>query len=305
MFPNINAGMGAVMANALNFNPTTGRIYVVAKSGVANEQEIRGMLGATMYPAGVLMVFQTVKLAVAQCRANAGDVILIVPGHTEVITNATDLAINVAGVRVIGLGQGTDRPTFTFTTSTAATIAISAANVLLQNVVCDMTGGIASLAAMVTVTAAGVTIINNQITTSVANNAVLGISATAAANNLLIVNNFFSGIAASTTTAAIQLVGGNDIAIRNNVFTSGYGAAVGAISNITTAVTRLTIDGNYINNQTAVSTVAISAVAGTTGVVANNRMQILSLTAPIVAVGMSWVGGNYYAATIATAGTLI
>jgi hypothetical protein len=34
-------------------------------------------------------------------------------------------------------------------------------------------------------------------------------------------------------------------------------------------------------------------------------MQVLTGTAPIVGAAMSWVGRNYYAATIATAGTLI
>lgn len=45
--------------------------------------------------------------------------------------------------------------------------------------------------------------------------------------------------------------------------------------------------------------------AGSTGMISDNRMQILSGTAPITAAGMSWVGGNYYAAALATAGTLI
>lgn len=292
------------MANALNFNPTTGRIYVVAKSGVANEQEIRGMLGATMYPAGVLMVFQTIKLALAQCRANAGDIILVAPNHTESITSATDLAVNVAGVRIIGLGTGTDRGTLTLTTAITANIPITVANVVISNLIIDMSG-FASITAGITVSAAGVTFLNNTFITATTNSVVLGISATAAASNLIILGNTFQGVAAATTTTAIQLVGCNDFLVRGNIFISGYGSAVGAISNITTACLRGVVDQNYINNQTASSTVAMSFVAGSSGQIANNRMQILSGIAPIVGAGMSWVGGNYYAATIATAGTLI
>ena len=293
------------MANALNFNPTTGRIYIVAKSGVANEQEIRGMLGATMYPVGVLMVFQTVKLALAQCRANAGDIILIAPGHTESITNATDLNVNVAGVRIISLGAGTDRGTFTLTTAVTATITVSAANCVLSGLVVDMTG-FASITAGINVTAAGVTLVNNSIILSNATNSVvLGVSATATATNMSVTGNFFSGVAVGTTTTAVQVVGANDVVVRNNNFVAGLGAGVGAISCITTDGLRFVIDGNYINNLTAVSTKAISVTAGSTGIIANNRMQILSGIAPITGAAMSWVGGNYWSAVIGTAGALI
>ena len=251
------------------------------------------------------MVFQTVKLALAQCRANAGDIILIAPGHTESITNATDLNVNVAGVRIISLGAGTDRGTFTLTTAVTATITVSAANCVLSGLVVDMTG-FASITAGINVTAAGVTLVNNSIILSNATNSVvLGVSATATATNMSVTGNFFSGVAVGTTTTAVQVVGANDVVVRNNNFVAGLGAGVGAISCITTDGLRFVIDGNYINNLTAVSTKAISVTAGSTGIIANNRMQILSGIAPITGAAMSWVGGNYWSAVIGTAGALI
>ena len=46
-------------------------------------------------------------------------------------------------------------------------------------------------------------------------------------------------------------------------------------------------------------------LTGSTGQISGNQMQILSGTAPITGDAMAWVGNNYYAAAIATAGTLI
>lgn len=84
--------------------------------------------------------FKTINYAVSQCSANRGDVILVSVGHTEALATATALAVNKAGVSIIGLGNGSKRPTITFT-ATAATIAVSAADVLIRNIRFDMASG--------------------------------------------------------------------------------------------------------------------------------------------------------------------
>lgn len=248
--------------------------------------------------------YATIARAIASCSPGRGDVVYVKPGHIETITSATYLAFTVAGVQVIGLGAGASRPTLNFSTATTATIAASSAGcgLINFNIVCT---GFANLAAAVTVTAADFALVGNTFTLAGTNSAVLGISATAAATGLTIDSNNLLASGGSGTGTAIQLVGGSNITITNNFIEGAFGVGTGGVSNITTAVTDLLIVGNFLNNTTASSTKAITAVAGTTGMISNNRMQILSGTAPITAAGMSWVGGNYYAATIATAGTLI
>ena len=66
----------------------------------------------------------TVDGAIGKCTANVGDIIVVMPGHVETVT-ATSIAHDVAGVQVIGLGEGEDRPTFTYGAA-AATITVSA-----------------------------------------------------------------------------------------------------------------------------------------------------------------------------------
>lgn len=78
--------------------------------------------------------FSTIAYAVSQCTANRGDVILVKPGHAETISNATTLALNVAGIAIVGLGVGAMRPTLTFSTATTANIPVTAANITVHNI---------------------------------------------------------------------------------------------------------------------------------------------------------------------------
>ena len=72
--------------------------------------------------------FATVDYAIGQCTANQGDTIFVMPGYTETITNSARWTVDVAGIKIIGLGHGTDKPTLTFGTDTSADILVSAAN---------------------------------------------------------------------------------------------------------------------------------------------------------------------------------
>lgn len=79
--------------------------------------------------------FATLQGALNNCVANRGDVIYIKPGHAESIASATALLFNKAGVAIIGLGTGSSRPTFTFTTANTAKIPVSKDNISIQNCV--------------------------------------------------------------------------------------------------------------------------------------------------------------------------
>jgi hypothetical protein len=80
--------------------------------------------------------FATIGYALSSdvCTANKGDVIYVMPGHAESIAAAAGFDADIAGVSIIGLGNGTNRPTLTFTTSTAASVVVSAANVTIKDI---------------------------------------------------------------------------------------------------------------------------------------------------------------------------
>ena len=72
-------------------------------------------------------------LAEALALALAGDRIYIAPGHAETVSTAAWLTWSQSGITVIGLGNGSNRPTFTFS-ATASQIIISGSNNVLSNI---------------------------------------------------------------------------------------------------------------------------------------------------------------------------
>jgi hypothetical protein len=83
-------------------------------------------------------------LASSQLQASRGDIIVIKPGHAESVTAAAGIVLSVAGVTIVGLGTGSMRPTFTFTTANTASITVTAVNVGISN--CLFIGGFLNVA---------------------------------------------------------------------------------------------------------------------------------------------------------------
>jgi hypothetical protein len=99
----------------------------------------------------------TLNGAMDKCTANNGDMVFLMPGHGENLDAATDAVIDVAGVRVIGIGVGTTRPTFTYT-GTAGAFEIDAANSYVENV--RFLASVSAVVVAVNVDAADVTLAN-------------------------------------------------------------------------------------------------------------------------------------------------
>lgn len=77
--------------------------------------------------------FSTLDYAIGKCTAGRGDIIMVKPGHAENISAAAGIVVDVAGIAIVGLGNGTLRPKFSFTTATTADIDITAANCTFYN----------------------------------------------------------------------------------------------------------------------------------------------------------------------------
>ena len=73
--------------------------------------------------------FATIDYAVGQCTASQGDIIYVMPGHAEVLAAAADLALDVIGISVIGLGNGPLQPTVTLGTADTADVDVDAAGI--------------------------------------------------------------------------------------------------------------------------------------------------------------------------------
>jgi len=99
--------------------------------------------------------FSTLAGALGFCAQGRGDIIIVGSGHRETISNATTVALNVAGVAVIGQGAGLFRPTFILDTAATANIPVRSAAMSIQN--CLFLANFADITSLFTANSASVT----------------------------------------------------------------------------------------------------------------------------------------------------
>jgi len=121
-FPNGVSSFGIPVLGGMQLPTTTGKYIFVSSVTGANGND--GL--DSDHPKG------TVNGAVAACTANKGDIIVVMSNHAEDLDAATDFVVDTSGVRVIGLGEGDDRPTFTYT-GVDGSIEMDSANCGLYN----------------------------------------------------------------------------------------------------------------------------------------------------------------------------
>lgn len=124
-FPNGITSFGVPVMGGANLIPATTGSYFFVNSGTGSNSHS----GKT-----ALEAFATIDYAIGKCTASKGDVIIVMPGHTETISAAGGITADVAGITIVGLGNGGLKPTITFS-ATASTFAISAANVTVKNII--------------------------------------------------------------------------------------------------------------------------------------------------------------------------
>jgi hypothetical protein len=244
------------------------------------------------------------SLADALARAQPFDVIYVGPGHAENITASmvfsgtasggpnTGAQAIPAGVRIIGEGAGTNRPTFTLT-AVASTIALAAANCSIENIriLCPQTGT-TTTTAMVTVTAAGCAVRQCQFQGSSSATALCttGISLSSAANDCQVTD--CTGFTVTGTPTAWLATTGTAAAtrvqvLRNTIRWLMSGVAVPVLDFTSGSVTPPTdwlIADNALANLTAASTVVIKGVASATGQIVFNYLETVAGTAAAVAI---------------------
>jgi hypothetical protein len=244
----------------------------------------------------------TAALATALCTAAKGDIVAFLPGHAETITGAAGITFNKSGVTYRGLGNGRNRATFTFSTSTAAQVLVTAANVRFENIVFDFTG-IDAIVAAILVDAADVSFDNCEfITNSGTTGVVSGITvgSTTTSPRFSITNSRFIGPATNsgtTTTAQVTITDAPDFVFENNYCT---GKMTQSINNAATNLRGLIRNSAFV---VATGTRGVNMAAASTPFITNNRFNVASGTAPIVAAAGFVAGNVYSAAAGVTAGT--
>ncbi len=182
---------------------------------------------------------------VATNKAAANDVIVLKAGHTETIIAAGTVTLATAGVQVIGLGTGSKRPTFTFSTAATASLLITGAGVSIRNILC--VAGIDSLTNPIHIQAADCTLDVEWRDASDTVEAVRAVLTTTAADRLKVRLVYDGRTGGDACVNAIRLVGCND----GDIVIDAYGKASTAwVEFHTTACTNISVRGRMYNSGT-------------------------------------------------------
>lgn len=218
--------------------------------------------GANGNPGTYEKPFATLDYAISRCSANTGDIILVKPGHAETIADAATLAFDVAGVSVVGLGVGSNRPTLTFSTAATANIPVTAANFSIQNFL--FVANFADIASVFTATTTStptdfdVENCSFRDTSSILNfmTIITGNATANSMNGLRFANNRISSLGTTAATTAIKLSSATDrVAILGNygnwaVLNDTAAMLAGGANNIT----NLDFGNNILNRPNTSST---------------------------------------------------
>jgi len=248
--------------------PPGARVIYVGSSRI----EDRPTLSGVIYP--------TLAAALPQCRANMGDTIFILPGHSESVTTATALSSLVAGTRIIGLGRGTNRGTFRWT-ATGAQWAISVANVEIAGIRLQLEG-IAGIVKAVNITGIQTLIRDCDIEVGSATGAsVIAVEFGTGCHGTQFVGNVVRGTVAGAVTDCLLVAGVSDglRIVGNEIVCSTGAVGTGCIRGAAVAATNVVIANNKIRNSLASSETGIGwGDAAATG----------------------WIGGNWVATEAGT-----
>ena len=253
----------------------------------------------------------TLDEAVALCTANRGDIIYVAQGHAETLTAADDVDVDVAGVTVIGVGNGSLAPTFTYTAA-AGEIAVGASNVTIANIKCISSVTAVLKAIDIEAAAENVNILGCVFKVELpgTDEFIDTITVKAASHGAVIANCLFDqgGASNSGPQSAINFLDCNDIRIANNKFFGD--CAVACIENETTASVYIAIEGNTLFNAIIGGNGGLNAqpcielVATTTGVISDNYIVCNHATAAESVVAADcYLFENYYNEDESSAGT--
>lgn len=268
---------GVTELGNLFLSVTGGKVFYVGTTAmVANYADVTAGIAGRL--------FTDVNTALGQCVSGRGDCIYVLPGYTENITADAWSNLAATDVTIIGMGRGTNRPTFTWTLA-GSTMLFDTANFRVLN--CRMfmagpqtAGPALTVAAPITVSAAGCEISGCEIWWGFDADQIvtIGITTTAAADNFTFNGNFcYAETAAVPTTTFLRLTGTDNLRMDGTVIIGpGSTTAIGPVQQLTTGSLKVWIHDCVFQSTLAASTISFTAIAGCTGTVDKCSFGVLA-----------------------------
>lgn len=303
---------GAI-ANPLPVAPNA-KVFFVAGSNVSGYADLQNEFPVDKD--GQTRVFTTIDAAVSVCVANRGDVIYVAPGHTETLSSATAISLDIAGITIIGLGNGAQRPTLTFDTATTTTIPVSAANIKISNMI--FTANFADIVSVFTLTTAKNFTLENCYFKATATNMnflyVVDTNTTTDDAQGLTIRGCKWIEPDTATLSMVKMDGTNsDVIIQNNYLNIGVNNNKASLVAIITGkiLTSAQITGNTVyrlNTDTATGAILVTTDGSTnTGVIASNFAQHADTAAELLVTASSGFGvfQNYASGVAGASGYIL
>lgn len=236
--------------------------------------------------------FATIDYAVGKCTASNGDTIYVMPYHAEVVSAAGGLDLDVAGIRIIGLGEGASQPTITLDTANTADVDVDAAGITVENM--HFRANFADIAVILDVNATDFTVRKCRFTQAGADlNALVCVQdAAAAGSDRITIEGCHALMYDASNTHFVNFAGtGTGHIVRDNILIGDWGTmCIGGAG----VVTRATIIDNVISNAAADNDSCINFAATATGICMRNlaaggAAQANGITATAMA-----LAGNFY-----------
>ena len=278
----------------------SGKVFYVGN----NPTPLVGEIGASDGNNGSFyQPFSTIDYAVGRCAAGRGDIIYVRPEHVETISSATDLVLDVAGVAIIGLGAGNDRPELNFD-NTAGSVEVDAANVTLHNLV--LKADVSAVVVGINVDADHFTLSNCEFNFNATGDDFITMIDCDAVDYMTIENcQLIAEEGAAGCDEAIRLDDANHVRIIGNTITGDF--TDGAIVGEGALGIDLIIKDNIIYNADTTAGFLVDLNVAFTGLMIGNKMGTLFATAPETAVdpGSLLSCENYVCNAVDESGALV
>jgi len=290
---------GAI-ANPLPVSPNA-KIFFVASSDSVDYSALQQEFPVDKD--GEVRVFTTVAAAIDAATADRGDVIYVMPGHSEIISSATSVVFDKAGVSVIGYGAGDKRPEFNFS-NTAGSLEFDAANTRLSNFI--LRADVSAVVVGVNVDADNVQIDNCLFTfNATGDDFITMIDVDGVSGFTLRDSELRAEEGAAGCAEAIRLDTANNCVIDGNHITGDF--TDGAIIGEGAAGINLRITNNTIYNADTTAGFVVDLNVAFTGLLANNACGTLFATAPETALdpGSMLCVENYVVNAVDESGAIV
>lgn len=220
----------------------------------------------------------TLAAGLARVRSGLGDSVVVLPGHSESVTDATMLDNLVPGTRIVGFGRGSAMPTFRWT-ATGSQWVLNDADVVIQGLRLRLEGANGVVKAIVSTAAdIGIYGCDIEVASGASNKATIALEIGAASHRFELIGNVFRGTATHNVTDGVKIVGVSDqIRIEDNEMVFSATAGNGLI-HFTGAATGIKVLRNILDNSmtSSTATMLFDATIVVTGVVADNYCSILT-----------------------------